>query len=153
MKKIFQIFIFTILYSCSNDDSIPVVTNIDYDALNETEISTYITDNNLTTETTDSGLYFIINEESEGESPTSTSNVTLAYTGYFLNGDVFDQSDNATFNLTGLISGFSEGTQLLKEGGSGTFILPSRLAYGTQGSGSIPPGAVIVFDIDLIAIN
>ena len=157
MKKILFIFVFILIYSCANDDdflsSIPTVSNVNYDSINEVQISTYLTENNLTAEKTASGLYHMITEEGDGENPTSTSNVTLAYKGYFFNGDIFDQSENATFDLDRLIPGFSEGARLLKEGGSGTFILPSRLAYGNTGSGSIAPGDVILFDIDLIQIN
>lgn len=152
MKKLLYFFTLLLLFSCA-DNEVPEIHNVDYDAANETEILNYIAENELTAEKTDSGLYYIINEEGDSENPISTSNVTLAYTGYFLNETIFDESENATFNLNTLITGFSEGTQLLKEGGSGTFILPSRLAYGTQGSGSIPPGSVIVFDIELISIN
>ena len=155
MKKIALLFTCILLASCLNDDNdiIPIINTIDYDAVNETDIITYLSDNNLTAEKTASGLYYIITSEGDGDSPIASSNVTLGYKGYFLNGNVFDESTNATFNLAGLITGFSEATQLLKEGGSGTFILPSRLAYGTQGSGSISPGDVIIFDINLITVN
>lgn len=147
MKKLFTFLILIILFSCSNDDK------VNYDKQNETEILTYLNDNNLTAQKTNSGLYYIISTEGTGDHPSSTSNVTVAYKGYFLDGDIFDQSTNTTFNLSNLISGFHEGTQLLKEEGSGTFILPASLGYGSQGSGSIPGGSVIIFDIDLTKIN
>ena len=79
--------------------------------------------------------------------------MTIGYKGYFLDNSIFDQSMNATFNLSAVIPGFAQSVQLLKPGGSGTFIIPSRLAYGNKGSSSIPGGAVLVFDINLISIN
>lgn len=147
MKKLFTFLILIILFSCSSDEE------VNYDKQNEAEILTYLNDNNLTAQKTNSGLYYIISTEGTGDHPSSTSNVTVAYKGYFLDGAIFDQSTNATFNLSNLISGFREGTQLLKEEGSGTFILPANLGYGSQGSGSIPGGSVIIFDIDLTKIN
>lgn len=149
MKKILLLLISTLIFSCSDDDT----TIVNFDAINETTIQTYLTTNNLTAEKTASGLYHIISNEGTGASPAADSNTTIAYEGYFLDGTTFDQSDNISFNLTNLILGFSEGVQLLKEGGSGTFILPSRLAYGTRGQGSIQPGDVIVFDISLFSVN
>ena len=153
MKYIYTLLIALLAFSCSDNDPEFNIQNVDYTEINETEIVNYITDNNLSTEKTASGLYYIITEEGDGNIPLVNSNVTVAYKGYFLDGTIFDQSENATFDLTNLIAGFREGTLLLKEGGSGTFILPSRLAYGNQGSGTIAPGDVIAFDIELIQIN
>lgn len=146
MKKILLLFISILFFSCSDDE-------MNYDAQNETDIQAYLTTNNLTAQKTASGLYYIISNLGTGDFPTSSSNVTLGYKGYFLDGKVFDQSASATFNLSGVVPGFREGVKLLKKGGSGAFILPSRLGYGNNGSGSIPGGAVIIFDIDLIQIN
>jgi FKBP-type peptidyl-prolyl cis-trans isomerase FkpA len=146
MKKIIFIFLLAISISCSSDDE-------NFDEQNEIEIEAYIKENNLNVQKTNSGLYYIIKSTGSGNAPTVNSNVTIGYKGYFLNGNVFDQSSNATFNLSGVIPGFSQGVQLLRPGGSGTFILPSRLGYGTRGSGNIKGGDVIVFDINLISVN
>jgi len=147
MKKLLLLVLFTLTLSCSEDEI------IDYTAQNETDIESYLNANNLTFQKTSSGLYYDINVSGNGNSPTFNSNVTLGYKGYFLNGDVFDQSSEATFNVSGVVLGFAEAVLLLKPGGSGTFILPSRLAYGARGAGSIQPGAVIIFDINLISVN
>ena len=153
MKKIYLLFITVLSFSCV-DSEFDDFTPVNYDAENETQIQTYLAENELTFEKTASGLYYTITEEGEGNMPIASSNTTLGYKGYFLNETVFDASENTTFNLTGgVIPGFSEGVQLLKEGGAGTFILPSRLAYGNQGSGPIAPGDVIIFDINLISVN
>lgn len=146
MKKVLILFLLTISISCSKEDE-------DYTTQNELDIQAYILENNLDVQKTTSGLYYIIHSSGSGLSPTFNSNVTLGYKGYFLNGNTFDQSSNATFNVGGVVIGFGEAVRLLKPGGSGTFILPSSLGYGDSGSGSIAGGAVIVFDINLISIN
>tara|TARA_R110002049_G_scaffold70344_1_gene181739 strand:- start:65 stop:514 length:450 start_codon:yes stop_codon:yes gene_type:complete len=149
MKKLLLLFIVAVGFSCSNDEI------IDYTAQNEADIQAYLAENKINAKKTLSGLYYVINSEGNGASPNFRSNVTLGYKGYFLNGTTFDQSTNATFNVSGVVPGFGEALTILKTGGSGTFILPSRLGYGNSGSrsGSIRGGDVIVFDINLISIN
>jgi len=96
----------------------------------------------------------VINEPGTGARPISNSNVTVAYKGYFLNGNVFDQSQSGiTIGLNRVIPGWTEGIQLFKEGGSGILLIPSNLGYGDRGSSSIPGGAALVFDINLISVN
>lgn len=146
MKKLLFVLLLMVSVSCSED-------NVDFNAENIVEIEAYILENNLDFRKTSSDLYYIISNAGNGNSPSFNSNVTISYKGYFLNGEVFDSSDNATFNLQGVIPGFSEGVRLLKPGGSGTFILPSKIGYGTRGSGSIKAGDVIAFDISLKTIN
>ncbi|WP_026775225.1 FKBP-type peptidyl-prolyl cis-trans isomerase [Polaribacter sp. Hel_I_88] len=147
MKKILLLFIIAVGFSCSDDEI------IDYTAQNEADIQAYLAANNINAQKTLSGLYYVINEEGNGESPIFNSNVTLGYKGYFLDGTTFDSSSKATFNVNQVVPGFAEAVTILKIGGSGTFILPSRLGYGNRGSRSIAPGDVIVFDINLISIN
>lgn len=135
------------VFSCSEDE--------DYDALNEAEIQAYLSNNDLTAEKTNTGLYYITTKEGSGVTPNSIANVTVDYKGYFLDGRVFDRSDSggATFNLSNLIPGFREGMIYVKEGGEATLIIPSRLAYGTAGNSSVTGGSVILFDVKLISIN
>lgn len=79
----------------------------------------------------------------------------MAYKGYFTNGSVFDQSDAAgiSFNLQQVIKGWTEGITYFKEGGNGVLLIPSSLAYGNNGQGSVPGGAVLIFDVKLISVN
>ncbi|WP_397445531.1 FKBP-type peptidyl-prolyl cis-trans isomerase [Polaribacter sp. R77954] len=147
MKKLILAFVLASVLSCANDDI------ADYTAQNETDIQTYLNDNNLNFQKTGTGLYYTINTVGSGVYPTFNSNVTVGYKGYLLDETIFNQSSEATFNVSGVVPGFAEAVRLLKAGGSGTFILPSRLGYGNTGSGSIQPGAVIVFDINLISVN
>jgi len=139
------------IVSCSSDDD-PIV---DYTESNQKEIETYIENHDLNAQRSSSGLYYIINEIGTGSQPTATSNVTVAYKGYFTNGNVFDQSDanGISFGLNQVIAGWTEGITYFKEGGSGMLLIPSHLAYGNFGRGSIPGGAVLIFDIELISVN
>ncbi|MFL1011316.1 FKBP-type peptidyl-prolyl cis-trans isomerase [Flavisericum labens] len=141
-----------ILASCSNDDD---RTQVDYSAQNDADIQTYIEENDLNATKTESGLYYVIDEQGEGAQPTVNSDVNLAYKGYFLNGAVFDQSDaeGITFNLRQVIGGWTEGITYFNEGGSGTLLVPAHLGYGSYNYRSIPGGSVLIFDIELIAVN
>ena len=134
---------------------IKLVEIIDYETKNEADIIEYIEENDLEANRTNSGLYYVINEEGTGTRPTSSSNVTVAYKGYFLDGTVFDQSDanGISFGLDQVIKGWTEGIPLFKEGGEGILLIPSGLGYGLNGAGSIPRGAVLVFDVNLISVN
>jgi FKBP-type peptidyl-prolyl cis-trans isomerase FkpA len=139
----------TLFISCSKDDQ------KDYSAENDKEIADYIAKKNLTAQKTESGLYYIIDVSGTGTQPTAKSNVTVAYRGTFTDGTVFDQSssDGLSFNLFEVIPGWTEGIPFFKTGGSGILLVPSRLAYGNDGRGKIPGGAVLIFDIKLIKVN
>lgn len=156
MKKLCMLLTVILFTACLSDDTPETIDPLkDYTEENEQEIQTYIADNDLVTQVSSTGLHYIINEPGTGAQPTSTSNVTVAYKGYFTDGAVFDQSDSngISFGLNQVIAGWTEGITYFKEGGSGILLIPSRLAYGNSGLGPIPPGAVIIFDIELITVN
>jgi FKBP-type peptidyl-prolyl cis-trans isomerase FkpA len=134
---------------------IKLIEIIDYEAQNEIDILKYIDDNSLEATKTDSGLYYVINEEGTGARPTANSIVTVDYKGYFLDGTVFDESnsDGLSIGLNQVIAGWTEGIQLFKEGGDGVLLIPSNLGYGIRGSGAVPGGAVLIFDVKLIRVN
>lgn len=129
--------------------------NIDYTAKNEADIQAYVAENNLEAQRSDSGLYYVIEEEGTGTQAEATSNVTVAYKGYFLNGSVFDQSDSEgiTFGLNQVIKGWTEGITYFKEGGSGILLVPSHLGYGSWDYNGIPGGSVLIFEVSLISVN
>ena len=107
---------------------------------------------------TESGLQYVVEKEGEGKQPTATSEVTVHYTGKLLDGTVFDSSINrgepATFPLNRVIPGWTEGLQLMKEGGKYTFFIPSDLAYGPNGIPNvIPPHSTLIFDVELISVK
>ncbi len=112
-------------------------------------IKKYLADNNLTADSTASGLHYFITIEGAGGHPNLQSNVKVNYKGYLTDGRVFEESVE-TFLLASLIPGWQEAIPLLKKGGKGTFLLPSYLGYGSSGSGDIPPNSVLIFDIVLV---
>jgi len=108
--------------------------------------------------TTPSGLRYVVEKEGTGATPTATSNVTVHYTGKFLDGRVFDSSvqrgQPASFGLNQVIRGWTEGLQLMKEGAKYTFYIPYTLAYGEQGyPGAIPPKSDLIFEVELLKVN
>jgi len=127
----------------------------DYFLENEAAILNYIDTNNLVATKTDSGLYYVVNNEGTGMNPTSNSNVTVAYKGYFLDGTVFDESDanGISFNLNQVIPGWTEGITYFKEGGEGVLLIPYNLGYGVYGNNAIPRVSVLIFDVNLKSIN
>jgi len=106
---------------------------------------------------TSSGLQYVIDKEGEGATPTAEDEVTVHYTGRLLDGTVFDSSvsrgEPATFPLNRVIPGWTEGVQLMKEGGKYTFFIPSDLAYGPQGvPNAIPPHSTLIFEVELLKV-
>jgi FKBP-type peptidyl-prolyl cis-trans isomerase len=109
--------------------------------------------------TTPSGLqYKVVSSGTGGKSPSATSEVTVHYSGKLIDGSEFDSSykrgEPATFPLNGVIPGWTEGLQLMKEGDKWTFFIPQQLGYGSQGAGgAIPPFSTLVFDVELIKVK
>jgi FKBP-type peptidyl-prolyl cis-trans isomerase FkpA len=108
--------------------------------------------------TTPSGLQFEIIEQGDGARPTATDNVTVHYKGTTIDGEVFDSSYDrgapATFPLNRVIAGWTEGLQLMQEGGKFRFYIPSQLAYGERGAGAaIGPNSTLIFDVELIKVK
>jgi len=120
---------------------------------NEEEIKAYIKANKLDAQKTDSGLYYSIFKEGDGKHPSPDSNITIAYFGYFTNGDAFDQNESLEINMSEVIPGWIEGIPFFKEGGEGILLVPAHLAYGIEDHGSIPGGSILIFDIQLISVN
>lgn len=104
---------------------------------------------------TDSGLQYRIMNEGDGEMPDAGSTVRVNYTGWFINGQIFDSTDGrgpAEFAVDEVIDGWTEGLQLMEEGSIYEFVIPSDLAYGNQWVGQIYPGATLRFEVELIEI-
>lgn len=107
--------------------------------------------------TTASGLQYKVINPGVGASPTAEDEVKVHYTGTLIDGTVFDSSvergEPIVFQLNRVISGWTEGVQLMKEGAKYQFTIPSELAYGERGSGAqIPGGSVLIFDVELIEV-
>ncbi|MFM2482996.1 FKBP-type peptidyl-prolyl cis-trans isomerase [Celerinatantimonas sp. YJH-8] len=107
--------------------------------------------------TTASGLQYQVLKEGDGPQPKLTDTVTVNYKGTLINGKQFDSSYDrgqpATFPLNRVISGWSEGVQLMHVGGKYRLFIPSKLAYGDTGAGSIPANSTLIFDVELLSIK
>ncbi len=107
--------------------------------------------------TTASGLQYKVVEEGTGASPVATDKVTVHYKGSLINGEVFDSSEGGepiSFPLNRVIPGWTEGLQLMKEGGKTIFYIPYELAYGERGAGQvIPPYSALIFEVELLKIE
>lgn len=104
--------------------------------------------------TTQSGLQYKVIEAGSGRSPGPQDQVTVHYKGTLIDGKPFDSSYKknkpATFAVNRVIKGWSEGLQLMKEGGKSRFFIPQNLAYGSRG-----PLAhrTLIFDVELISVD
>jgi FKBP-type peptidyl-prolyl cis-trans isomerase FkpA len=104
-----------------------------------------------------SGVVFIPVSEGTGANPTAESTVRVHYHGTLRDGNVFDSSvqrgEPISFPLSGVIPCWTEGVQKIKVGGKAKLVCPASTAYGDQGSGSIPGGAALMFEVELLAIE
>ena len=108
--------------------------------------------------TTDSGLQYRILRKGDGEKPSATSSVTVHYKGWLDNEKIFDSSyrrgDTTSFGLNQVIPGWTEGLQLVSEGGMIELIIPSKIGYGSRGAGAaIPPDATLHFLVELMKVR
>ena len=107
---------------------------------------------------TASGLQYQVLEKGEGtEHPTSRTKVKVHYHGSLLDGTVFDSSvdrgEPISFGLNQVISGWTEGVQLMVEGDKFKFFIPANLGYGNSPSGDITPGSLLIFEVTLLEIQ
>lgn len=106
-----------------------------------------------------SGLqYSILTEGTGAVHPTAANRVTCHYHGTLIDGKVFDSSvkrgQPATFPLSQVIAGWTEGVQLMREGSKFRFFIPPHLGYGNRQVGSdIGPNSTLIFDVELLGIH
>lgn len=107
--------------------------------------------------TTASGLQYIVHKEGTGKQPKATDTVEVHYEGKLINGQVFDSSfarnEPVKFPLNQVIPGWTEGLQLMKEGGEYTFFIPASLGYGAQETGPIPANSTLIFKVQLLKVQ
>ncbi len=108
--------------------------------------------------TTESGLQYEELNAGKGANPTAQDTVKVHYRGTLIDGTEFDSSyarnEPVSFPLNGVIPGWTEGLQLIKEGGKARLVIPSDLAYGPGGMGNaIGPNETLIFEVELIEIN
>lgn len=115
------------------------------------------------TTVTPSGLMYIDIKEGKGEMPKQGQQVTVNYTGSLVNGTKFDSNVDPQFGhvqpfttaigVGQVIKGWDEGLMTMKPGGKRKLIIPSDLGYGAMGQGSIPPDAMLIFEVELLSVN
>ncbi|MDR1789841.1 MAG: FKBP-type peptidyl-prolyl cis-trans isomerase [Opitutaceae bacterium] len=105
---------------------------------------------------TDSGLLYEIVQPGSGAFPKATDTVKVHYTGTLIGGQKFDSSidrgEPAVFPLNQVIPGWTEGLQKIQKGGKIKLYVPAKLGYGDEAAGGIPPGALLIFDVELLDI-
>ncbi|MGN6638120.1 MAG: FKBP-type peptidyl-prolyl cis-trans isomerase [Mucilaginibacter sp.] len=139
----------------------------------KTSLNKYIADNKLVVKTTPSGLKYVITHASVKPKPLQGDTVYVNYTGRTLDGKVFDSSIQSVAQEAGLqqpgrtyeplkfavgsgsvIKGWDEGFLLLNEGAKAKLLIPSDLAYGSEGAGQdIPPFSSLIFDVELVKVK
>jgi len=126
---------------------------------NETEnIKRYISENNITVEPTESGLYYVQVQAGDGKQAAAGKKVKVHYKGTFLDGEKFDSSydRNAPIEFVlgqgQVIKGWDEGISMMKEGEKALMVIPSEIAYGSQKRGNIKAYTPLVFDVELIEV-
>ena len=109
---------------------------------------------------TDSGLQYKVLEEGSGASPSADDKVTVHYKGTLPDGTTFDSSyergEPASFPVGGVIKGWTEALQMMKEGSKWMLYIPPELAYGERGAGprsQIGPNQVLIFEVELLEVN
>ncbi len=124
----------------------------------------YFKKNKIQAKKTASGLYYKIDKQGTGDNPKEGQAVYVNYTGMTLDGKKFDSNVDSAFHHVQpfsfplgqhhVIAGWDEGIALIKKGGKGTLYIPSSLAYGHRGAGgSIPPDAVLIFEVEVTDIK
>jgi len=107
---------------------------------------------------TASGLQYKVVKSGTGRTPAATNEVSVHYTGTLIDGTEFDSSvkrgQPATFPVNGVIAGWTEALQLMKEGDKWMLYIPYNLAYGERGAGGqIPPFATLIFEVELLSVK
>jgi len=135
------------------------------------ETNTYIAANKLSPVTTASGLKYMVTTPSKLRKPVNGDTVQVKYTGRLLNGNIFDTNVAEDAKVAGtydpqnpyapitvvlgehrVISGWEEVLGLLNEGSKAKVIIPSKLGYGEQGQGPIPPYGTLMFDMEIVKV-
>ncbi|MEO5947637.1 MAG: FKBP-type peptidyl-prolyl cis-trans isomerase [Chitinophagaceae bacterium] len=159
MKKFLSIISLSILLvgntSCLKDKEACTPKSLQSESA---AISAYATANGINGTTHASGIYYEILNAGTGNFPTASSTITANYVGRFIsNNTIFDQSTPATgpivFNLNGVIAGWQIAIPLAKKGQTIKMIIPSSLAYGCTGRGSIGPDEVLYFEVTLVDVQ
>ena len=124
-------------------------------ATDDSVIQAYIKKHHIPAVKHPSGLYYQIINPGNGRAATETSTVQVNYEGKLPDETIFDQTNGhpATLPLNGVIPGWTKGIPLIKTGGKILLLIPSALGYGQQASGPIPANSVLIFNVELLAVQ
>lgn len=123
------------------------------------DIKKYITDNNIKVPSLEGGIYYVELKRGAGPLAVAGKTVVVNYTGKFLNGKVFDSSNSrggpVEFRLGAgeVIAGWEIGITMMNTGGRAKLIIPSKLAFGDEYFGSIPPYSPVIYEIELLSVK
>ena len=141
-------FLFT---ACGKTDTECVPATV---ASEKAAMVAYCTANNITYTEHASGILYEIMSPGLTTQPTIANTVAVVYTGKLLNGNQFDASANPVrLALNGVIKGWQIGIPLIKKGGRIKMVIPSSLAYGCTGQGSIAPNSPLYFEVTLTDVR
>lgn len=146
-KWLVAIAILVLFAACGSDDPEKQA------AKDREKIIDYIEKHDLDAHELETGVFYVIEQTGNGNFPTENSTVVLNYTGKLLSGKQFDVGFGSSLNLRGTILGFRYGIPMFNRGSKGLLLIPSGLGYGPNGSFSIPPNAVLIFEVEIIDFN
>jgi FKBP-type peptidyl-prolyl cis-trans isomerase FkpA len=165
MKKSISVILISLLGTCvssckKNDSVLPSCAplTIAASAGEVAILKTYIDSNQIVATQDSRGFFYSIDFPTNTDTthPTTCSDVSVTYTGTFLNGAVFDSTganSPVSLNLSGTIVGWQEAVPLMRANAGMTLYLPPSLAYGASGYSSIPGNSYLIFKIKLLAFN
>lgn len=155
LQALLLLFVMVTFAACKDDD-------VDQRAKDDAQIQQYFQANNIDVNTvtkTSSGLYYQTLTEGTGDKVYPGDIVTVNYVGTLLNGTKFDSSydRNKPFEFQvgtgGVIRGWDEGLQLMREGEKARLFIPSHLGYGSGSTGTIPENSPLVFEIEVLEVK
>ncbi len=120
-----------------------------------TEISNYVKQNGIVVKDT-LGVFVYVQDGGTGPKPEANNTLSLHYKGYYLDGIIFDKTNDTiplSLKLSSAISGLQSGLSLFAKGGKGTIIIPSTKAYGDNPPFGVRKNAILVYDINIVEIN
>jgi FKBP-type peptidyl-prolyl cis-trans isomerase FkpA len=139
--------------ACKKQDFCPADTTV-APASEIAALENYLISNGINAIKDERGFFYTYRKEGTGRNPTICSTVRVAYNGRLTNGTQFDANNSAAFPLSNLIRAWRQAIPLMKVGDGITLYVPPTLGYGATGSPpNIPGNAILIFDIDLLAIN
>ena len=150
---IIALFIGLIFPACSKRDNSCTQTIDAAPASEVLVLDEYIAANNIEAKKDERGFYYKVEALGTGTHPDLCSEIVVNYKGWLTNNVTFDQGENASFDLNGLIAGWQAGIPLIARGGRIILYLPPSLGYGSTATNGIPANSILIFSIDLVKIK